>query len=111
MSGRGALNTVGNHIHTVDHLYGPVWASAVQGCKFDLPEGVDPDNLFIIAGFTCHSCLGPLPESRASFSFDENEYFNEDNAGCSCADGSSCITWDAIPVMVDLNEFIDWQYN
>ncbi len=97
--------------HTVESLYGPVWASAVTGCKDNMPEGVDPDNLFIIAGFTCHSCLGPLPESQCHFSFDDNEYFNQDSVGCSCEDGSSCITWDAVPETIDLNDFIDWQFD
>lgn len=87
-------------------LASPNWADAVhpQSCRTNLPEGVDPDNLIIIAGFTCHSCLGELPGARASFSFNMDEYFNTDSAGCSCADSSSCITWDAIPVKIDLNE-------
>ena len=93
-----------HHGHIVESLYGPVSASAVTGCKDNMPEGVDPDNLFIIAGFTCYSCLGPLPESQCYFDSDEKEF-------CSCEDDSSCITWDAVPETIDLNDFIDWQFD
>ncbi len=49
--------TLSNFTHPY-FLASPNWADAVhpQSCRTNLPEGVDPDNLIIIAGFTCHSC-------------------------------------------------------
>ena len=87
----------------VDSLYAPdmEMAETVASCKDNAPEGVDPANV-IIAGTTCFSCVG----SQTNFSFGDDA-FNEDSVGCSCEDGSSCVSWAAVAEMVDANTFLD----
>ena len=88
----------------VDSFYSPDMEMAEEGtgCEANAPAGANPANV-IIAGGLCYGCIG----SAANFNFGDDEAFNEDSVGCSCEDGSSCVTWEVVTTEVNADEFFD----